>query len=60
MSTPIKQTLIQFGRETRRDFNLSCQPLDWQPIDVTFPTMMSLRRTSLRGTTPDASSTMAE
>jgi hypothetical protein len=37
VSTPLSQTVVQFGREPRQDFNASCQPLDWQPIDVTFP-----------------------
>ena len=37
MSTPLYQTIVKFGREPRQDFNTHCQPLDWQPIDVTFP-----------------------
>jgi hypothetical protein len=37
VSTPINQAVIQIGRETRRDFNTSCSPLDWQPFDITFP-----------------------
>jgi hypothetical protein len=38
MSTPFYQTIVQFGREPRQDFNAHCTPLDWQPIDVTFGT----------------------
>jgi hypothetical protein len=37
MSTPLNQVMLQFGREPRQDFNVNCEPLDWQPIDVTFP-----------------------
>jgi hypothetical protein len=37
MSTPLGQTILKFGREPRQDFNGHCQPLDWQPIDVSFP-----------------------
>jgi hypothetical protein len=37
MSTPMSQTIMQFGRVPRNDFAPSCNPGDWQPIDITFP-----------------------